>query len=184
MSNPPTYSIVIIPPQSVRNQLIRLRRMSLLMDGMYPPHITVKSPFFLRQTGARVLDQIQLISRNHSPFPLVLSGLASFDESVIYVPVANNPSLKKLHEELVEGLAGYVETISEDFDGPNYSPHLTLAHRLTQSEFARIWPRLITQNFHWEFLVDKLYVLGSMPKSKLQWKIELNGSSCFSSEPL
>lgn len=175
MPNPPVYSIVIIPPQPVRKQLLRLRRLSVLMDGGFPPHITVKSPFFLRQTGARVLDQIQLIGERHDPFSLALSGLGSFDDSVIFVPVVCNPSLNRLHQELVEGLAGFVETISDEYEGANYSPHLTLAAKLTPAEFAHIWPKLAAQHLRWEFVVDRLYVLGSMPRSRIYRTVSLKG---------
>lgn len=168
-----TYSVVIIPPAPIRAQIVRLRRLSPLLDSALPPHITVKSPFFLRQTGARVLEQIRLICSSHPAFPVQLRGLGCFEDAVIYVPVVPTQELQWLHVHLDEGLAGFVETIADDHDQGGFSPHLTLASKLSPTEFAKLWPLLSNRTFEWEFLVDRVYLLSGPPRYRLERAVEL-----------
>ncbi|MGB9866596.1 MAG: 2'-5' RNA ligase family protein [Bacillota bacterium] len=173
MLKPISYSVVIIPPPPVRTRLVKLRRLSPLLDSALPPHITVKSPFFLRQTGARVLEQIRRICSTLPSFPIQLKGIGSFESTVIYVQIVPSQELVTLHTRLEEALAGYVEPIVEEHDPREFSPHLTLASKLSPAEFSKLRALLSGRTFEWEFSVDRVYLLSGPPRSRIERSVEL-----------
>ncbi|MFO7171475.1 MAG: 2'-5' RNA ligase family protein [Bacillota bacterium] len=129
------YGIVVLPPPDLRRQVMALRRQHPVLHASGPPHITVKSPFLFRGTGAWVAEILEEVCARHQPFELELAGLASFGTSVIYIPVVPCQPLLDLHHDLVESLAGYVETLNEKYEGAGYTPHLTVADHLTPEDY-------------------------------------------------
>lgn len=130
------YGIVVLPPPELRRQVLALRRQHPVLHASVPPHITVKSPFLYRGTGAWIVDILEEVCARHEPFELELKGLASFGTSVLYIPVTESPPLLDLHHDLVDSLAGYVETLNEKYEGAAYTPHLTVADHLTPEDHA------------------------------------------------
>lgn len=130
------YGIVILPPPALRRELNDLRRRHPLLHASVPPHITVKSPFLYRGTGAWVVDILERVCARHEPFEMEMRGIGSFGTEVLYVKVEENPALRALHADLLEELTGYAETLNERYEGASYVPHLTIADQLHPADFA------------------------------------------------
>jgi 2'-5' RNA ligase len=155
----PAYGVIILPPPDLHRELMAIRERHPLLRSVVPPHITVKSPFLFRQSGATVVEQLEAICGRWEPFEVRLSGLGVFRNSILYVRVAENPDLTDLHLDLVEGLDGFVETLQDRYDGGAYTPHLTLAERLNPDDIAEARGILATCRFNRRFVVEKIHLL-------------------------
>lgn len=78
------YGVVILPPADLYRKVLSLRKRHLLLSALAPPHVTVKSPFYFRQTGAMVIDQLEEICSRFTPFEMEIRGLGTFRQRVIY----------------------------------------------------------------------------------------------------
>lgn len=160
MSGPVSaYNIVILPPPDLQRKLMALRQRHPLLRSLAPPHITVKSPFLMRSTVARVVDQLETICEKVPPFPVQLGGLGQFGRSVIYVDVQPSDPLQWLHVDLVEGLLDFVETLNERWDGEGFNPHLTLAESLDPQDFPEVRKALQGMRLRRRFMVSQLHLL-------------------------
>ncbi|HEY8347942.1 MAG TPA: 2'-5' RNA ligase family protein [Symbiobacteriaceae bacterium] len=153
------YGVVILPPPDLYRELMDLRKQHPLLRSVVPPHITVKSPFLFRQTGARVVEQLEATCERWKPFEIRLGGLGVFQDSILYVRVDKSEELTKLHLEIVEALDGYVETLSDRYDGNQYTPHLTIADRLTPEELIQAKQILKGVRLRRRFTVDRIHLL-------------------------
>lgn len=143
----------------MERQLKKLATLHPLFRHQVPAHITVKSPFYLRSTGAIVGDHLEEVCEQVEPFELQIHGLASFETSVIYARVDDSPALRQLHLRLLDALEGYVETITDRYEGTGYTPHLTIASRLRRDEFTEAWRSLAGYGLHGTILVDRVHML-------------------------
>ncbi len=161
------YGIVILPPPALRRELTDLRRRCPLLQAQVPPHITVKSPFLFRGTGAWVVDILERVCEQHEPFTLELRGLGAFGSEVLYVKVQENPALRALHQELVQELTGYAETLNERYEGDGYTPHLTIADGLHEEDFGTARQALNGWFPRSRWQVDQVHLL----RGKGRWDI-------------
>lgn len=171
----PAYGVVILPPPDIMRQLGEVRQRHLLLRGRRPPHITVKSPFIMRNTPARVVEQMEAICEGFPPFEVALGRLSQFGSSVLYLSIVDEAPLRTLNALLVEGLSGYVETLNERWDGPGYNPHLTLAEGLEPDDLPPLRRAMAGLRLRRRFLVDRLYLLGGKERSPLFRQFELLG---------
>lgn len=154
------YGVVILPPPDLYRELMKLRKGNPLFRSVVPPpHITVKSPFLFRQTGARVVEQLEALCEEWEPFEIQLGGLGIFQDSILYVQVEKSEDLEALHLDIVDALDGFVETLSDRFDGDQYTPHLTLANRLEPEELAELRRQLAGVRLRRRFVVDQIHLL-------------------------
>ncbi|HEY3364360.1 MAG TPA: 2'-5' RNA ligase family protein [Symbiobacteriaceae bacterium] len=153
------FGMVILPPPDMYRELMAIREKHPLLRSVYPPHITVKSPFLFRQTGATVVDTVEAIVERWEPFELQLGGLGVFRNSVLYVRVEESEPLLGLHQDLVNGLDGFVETLSDRFEGGTYTPHLTLADKLAPEDLGEARRALGDIRFKRRFTVEKIHLL-------------------------
>lgn len=153
------YGVVILPPPDVIRELLTLRKRHPLLQLPSPPHITVKSPFYFRHTGAAVIEELERICAPIPPFQLTLRGLGFFDQSVIFVRVEESPELQALHEAVVDGLVGYVETISERFEKANFTAHITIAEKLTAEDYRAARAALAGYYPRRRFWVEEVHLL-------------------------
>src|SRR2546428_3529503 len=113
MGNPTyAYGLIILPPREMYRELLRIRERHPLLQTKAPPHITVKSPFLFRHSGAIVVEQLEEILARWEPFPIRVGGLGVFKRSILYARVSDSPDLQELHTDLVHGLEGVVETLT------------------------------------------------------------------------
>lgn len=153
------YGVVILPPPDLYRELLAIRQRHPLLRSVTPPHITVKSPFLFRQSGAMVVEQLEAICEQWEPFEVRLAGLGVFRNSILYVKVGDNPYLNDLHLDLLDALDGYVETLSGRYDGDAYTPHLTLAERLAPEDIADARRILNDVQLNRRFVVDRIHLL-------------------------
>lgn len=164
------YSVVVRPGPQLERQVRSLAKRHPLFRHQVPAHITVKAPFYLRSTGAIVGEQLEAVCAEVEPFELRVHGLSSFETSTIYARVDDSSSsaaLRDLHQRLVDALEGYVETISDRYEGPEYTPHLTIASRLTRDDFAEAWRALAGFSLHGSIWVDRVHLL----RGHHQWQV-------------
>ncbi len=153
------YGVVILPPPDLYRDLLRLRERNPLICANAPPHITVKSPFLFRMTGAMVVDELEKICERWEPFEISLGGLGVFRDSILYAKVHESGALTDLHWDLVEGLEGFVETLVDRYDGEGYTPHLTLADSLTPDDLVHARRALRGVRLRRRFVVDRIHLL-------------------------
>ncbi len=153
------YGVVILPPADLYRELLAIRERHPLLRSPIPPHITVKSPFLFRQSGAMVIEQLEEVCRRWDPFEVSLGGLGVFGSRVLYVRVDESPELVDLHTEMVESLDGYVETLSGKYDGGAYTPHLTLADKLAPEDIPAAKRALADCRFRRRFEVSEVHLL-------------------------
>jgi len=161
------YGVVILPPPDLYRELLAIREKHPLLQYQPPPHITVKSPFIYRQSGAIVIEQMEEICRNWDPFQIRLGGIGVFRGSILYVKVYEDGDLSDLHWDLVDGLDGYVETLQAKYEGDEYTPHLTLADKLNPDDIAEARKLLADISFKRRFTVDRIHLL----RGKGRWDI-------------
>lgn len=154
------YGVAILPPPDMYRTILTVRERSPLLQMPAPPHITLKSPFLLRQTGAMVVERLEKICEEWEPFEIRICGLGVFRNSILYARVEPSPDLRALHNRLVEELDGFVETLSDGrYDGTGFNPHLTLADRLTPTEVLEARRMLTDVRLSRRFLVERVHLL-------------------------
>ncbi len=161
------YGLVILPPPDLYRDLMLLRERHPMLRTPAPPHITVKSPFLFRQSGATVVEKVEALCEEWEPFEIRLGGLGVFRNSILYVKVGESEELNLLHQDLVESLDGYVETLNDRYDGSAYNPHLTLADKLAPDDLAEARRLLMDQRLQRRFVVDRIHLL----RGKGAWNI-------------
>lgn len=161
------YGVVILPPPDLYRALLELRERHPLLRTHAPPHITVKSPFLFRQTMALAVDRLEDLCCQWEPFEIRLGGLGVFRNSILYVRVGESTELTALHQDLMENLDGYVETLNDRYDGHAYHPHLTLADRLAPDDLLEARRLLVAHRLHRRFVVDRIHLL----RGKGSWDI-------------
>ncbi|MDF2626231.1 MAG: hypothetical protein K0R39_62 [Symbiobacteriaceae bacterium] len=153
------YGVIILPPPDLYRELLAIRERHPLLRSPVPPHITVKSPFLYRHSGAVVIEQLEAICERWEPFEIGLNGLGVFRNSILYVKVNESPDLEDLHHDLVEGLDGFVETLNDRYDGDAYTPHLTLAESMAPEDLPEAKRALADVRFRRRFVVDRIHLL-------------------------
>ena len=153
------YGVVILPPPDLYRKVLSLRKQHPLLDSMTPPHITVKSPFYFRYTGAAVVEKLEEICEQFVPFEIEIRGIDTFRQRVVYARVEDTPELYDLHHALVDGLTGYVETLTDRWDGDGFRPHLTLADKLAPQDIGPVKRLLSDFRPFSRFVVDKVHLL-------------------------
>lgn len=125
------------PFNELREVALRLAIMTNNWCGLsQPPHVTIKRPFEVKDlaTIKKVARDMEYIATAQAPFKLKLAGRKSFGQAVIYVPVADNQTLDKLHAQLLERLAPYYQE-TDKFEGSKMVFHGTLAMDLSSKEY-------------------------------------------------
>lgn len=154
------YGVVILPPPDLYREILTVRERSPLLQMPAPPHITVKSPFLYRQSGALVVEVLEAICARWQPFEIKVGGLGVFRKSILYARVEESPDLSALHRELIEQLDGFVETLGGGrYEGSGFTPHLTLADSLAPEELPSARKALNDVRFSRRFEVDRIHLL-------------------------
>jgi 2'-5' RNA ligase len=153
------YGLVVLPPPAFKRELLELRKRHPLLRSVAPPHITIKSPFIYRATGAIIVEKLEAVCQKFAPFPLQVGGIGSFGTSVLYLKVAETPELMDLHHRLVEELEGFVETFRPEHDGAGFHPHLTISEKLIAEDFQMLRQALGDYRPRAEFWVDQIHLL-------------------------
>jgi len=153
------YGVVILPPRDLYRELLAIQEKHPLLRSSYPPHITVKSPFLFRHSGATVVEHLEAVCSRWDPFEIHIGGLGSFRNSILYVKVEQSDDLEELHWDVVDGLEGFVENLNDRYEGHAYTPHLTLADNLTADDIVEARKVLANVRFRRRFVVEQVHLL-------------------------
>ncbi|TAK96076.1 2'-5' RNA ligase family protein [Patescibacteria group bacterium] len=104
-------------------------------------HLAVKRTFLLRR-GKReeeLVDRISALSVG-GEISVHCAEVGVFADTaygeVIYVRAARNPQLEQLHMDIKQKVEDLIETKSENAEGKNYIPHVTLAYDFPKDKVA------------------------------------------------
>lgn len=161
------YGVVIMPPPDLIREIRSLRERHPLLRSPVPPHITVKSPFLFRASGAQVVERLEAICEEWEPFEIRLCGLGLFRSSILYARVEESERLTQLHKQILDDLEGYIETLQDRYDGEAYTPHLTLADKLAPEDVTEARRLLSDLRVNRRFTVSQLHLL----RGKGRWDV-------------
>lgn len=107
------------------------------------PHITIYGPFKGRGSNIRSINQILAqIGSKYGPLEFQVKGfewMQGEHGKVIYFNIIPSPDLIKIQKELAFELSTITPSNKEWDKFGKYTFHSTLAYRLTDSEFKRVW---------------------------------------------
>lgn len=125
---PKNYALVLIPEEKISKAIMKLREKEMgtaLIDG-FPPHLTLKSRFWLNEGSS--LEQLMEILTNFPITSLIVAieGQVEYPDSLV-LAVGPNKQLIEYHHKISEILKPHISTYRhESREGKNYNPHLTL----------------------------------------------------------
>ncbi len=132
------YNILLIAEEKSREPLERLRVKftgSKLVD-LQPPHVTIKRKFTLKN-GFLEIELIALLQKFEVPKMFFsFEKLEKFGDA--YVFTGSNTVLSRKHKEILSLLRDFVDTVNPEWEGENFSPHVTLVRNI-ESEFFPEW---------------------------------------------
>lgn len=102
-----------------------------------PPHITLKPPFFMRNERY-ILEKLAAFARRQRPFTITLEHVGSFTHkksATVYLAPTKSEDIKKLERGLTEAFPRFSPE-------QNFTPHLTLAHRIKSTRVAEVKTQL------------------------------------------
>ena len=101
------------------------------------PHITLKLGFTVSDS-APFEKYLAELSREISPFEIVIKGFDSFDEGILFLNVEPNPELEKLRQRILSDLAEQWGIQAQPIEDSRFRFHVTLAYGLSSREFAEL----------------------------------------------
>ena len=108
------------------------------------PHITLYGGFIADNSQIRkVKGVIEAIGRKYSYLPYCIDGfrwIQGDKGKVIYFNIIPSEEFKNVREELASKLLHVVPSTKSFDEEENFIFHSTLAYKLTDTEFDRIWP--------------------------------------------
>ena len=111
-------------------------RYDLKTARIAPPHVTVWGTAWRKGTATaeneqETIDQLAEVVPRLPSFELVLGGIQTFTQRVVYLDVEESAGLRVVRKGLVTALGG-------DKHGRQFTPHLTLAMRLKRPQVGRM----------------------------------------------
>lgn len=120
------YFIGIVPPDDYKEKIIAFRKRwpSNHLNAVAEPHITVKAQGGLTE-DLQWLENVRRTCSSIKCFPLTLSGLGAFGNTVTFLSV-ETAAIVDLHRSLVSVISPSQEHIDRYFEFDLFHPHLTL----------------------------------------------------------
>jgi 2'-5' RNA ligase len=133
------------------------------LSSLYVPRIAhfsyqIADAYNIQRLGA-TLEQF---AQGQTEFQITTTGLGLFTGSspVLYVPVARNPELTRLHQTLWQAIAGVGTAVSEHYDPDHWTPHITLAQGdLDRDNLPDIIRFLFERDFTWQLKVNNVALI-------------------------
>ena len=98
------------------------------------PHVTLKLGFMTPDLGP-FADYIDEVARTTDALPIVLRGIRSFDEEVIFLDVEQTPALDQLRRRIVRELSDRFHVPPKEYEDDRFHFHVTLAYGLPRPAF-------------------------------------------------
>ena len=156
------HLIAILPPLDIREDIKEMKeeiksRFSSSHALKLPAHITIQSPFWVKETDSILLkDFLRNFSREQKPFPIGLDCFGSFPPRVIFVKISNHEPIFQLHEHLQSELPSSL-FLSDKQRQLTIHPHLTIATRdLQENIFPQAWAAFKEKRYQADFIADEL----------------------------
>jgi 2'-5' RNA ligase len=133
------------------------------LSSLYVPRIAhfsyqIAEGYDVQRLGA-ALEHFAMGQRQ---FEVTTTGLGLFTglSPVLYVPVARNPELTRLHETLWKAIDGAGTGVSEHYDPDHWTPHITLAQGdLGKDNLPNVIRHLFEQDFTWRLTVNNIALI-------------------------
>lgn len=124
-----------------------------------PPHVTLAGTYWrsgpaTTENEAEVITHLEIVRTEIQPFDLILGGITSFPQGVIYLDVV-------ITEELIAARARLLEALGQDKHS-HFVPHLTLAMRLDAAGNEQMLRELRETAWHssrWTVRIDELKLM-------------------------
>lgn len=153
------FFIAIIPPQTLREEITKLKAIfsktfATSHSLKSPPHITLVPPLKLDDAATKGTDEVlKSFCSKRASFNLVINGFGAFAPRVIYLKIGASKDLSALWADLLKHFP-YKGT------GRQFTPHITLAFRdLSKKMFHRAWEIYKHDSFVRAFEVSDLVLL-------------------------
>lgn len=121
------------------------------------PHITIKPPFFVEdiEPFVRYFDNL---AKQLEPFEIELQGFDFFEPKVVFLNVVENPTLKKIHKDIVKDLQNDFEIEPNvQTEGDNVRFHSTVAlSDLSEENFYKAKNYVSNKTPHFKFTASTL----------------------------
>ena len=146
------YFLGITLPKPEATELAQLRqRLENRVNLSSPPHITLKRPFTYH-FAKPLTEQLEKWSRQQVPFTAILKKVGSFshkkDATVVLLPEKGQP-FRRLEQSLSQ-------TIRFLPDQENFTPHLTIANRITHDQLPQVKQQIRSLKLEVKFVIDNL----------------------------
>lgn len=101
------------------------------------PHITLKLGFNVRNS-VPFEEYLAKLASEVVPFEIVIKGIDSFDEGILFLDVEANPELENLRQRILSDLAEQWGIVALPIEDSRFRFHVTLAYGLSNREFAEL----------------------------------------------
>lgn len=160
------YFLAIVPPQPVKDEIRGLKeyfqdRYKSKASLNSPPHITLHMPFQWKPEKELPLIKVLTdVAATLTPFDLQLKNFGAFEPRVIFIGVAENPSLMHLQRELMKTCRTKLQLLNAQYRDLPFHPHITLAFRdLKKAAFVEAWQEFGKKEFEASFQVKEFCLL-------------------------
>jgi 2'-5' RNA ligase len=118
-------------------------------------HITLKQAF-----EANVLEPFERyfdrLVNEIKPFEIVIKGIGSFDQGIIFLDVEQDIRLKALRLKILRDLSEQFGIKPHPLEDERYYFHATLAHKMSKADFAKTLQELKDRKVYFRFVFDTL----------------------------
>lgn len=168
------YFIGLIPPPPLNDEI---QGMKMEFKKNYqsahalnaPPHITLISPFRIREEVVAHKLLQDFAYEDHS-FEVKLENFSHFEERVIFIDVRKDQALEETQKALKNMINANLDIFEGTFRNRPFRPHLTLAFKdLSKMHFQRAWEIYRSRKFKEHFMAKELVLL---KHDKRKWQIQ------------
>lgn len=149
------YRISIFPSKEIQDAANAYRKRYDPNYVLIPPHITLKAPFEIKEYNIEELIlELKKIAKEMSPFDISIQKVSTFAPvtNTIYFKVEPREELNWLFQKMHSG------KFPEESEYA-FVPHITIAQKLSDSEYSDVYAILQMTEVNYEDTVDRFQLL-------------------------
>ncbi|MRH43414.1 hypothetical protein GH741_12060 [Aquibacillus halophilus] len=149
------YGIVIFPSKEIQDEANSYRMRYDPHYALITPHITIKESFEADKDEIQtIIQELKSVAQKSKPFQIRIQKVSSFFPvtNTIYLKVEPAQELIDLNERLHTKNLPNNQTYS-------FVPHITIAQKLSDDEFADVFGSLKIQEFNFEEEIDRFQLM-------------------------
>lgn len=149
------YGIAIFPSKPIQDKANSFRKRYDPHYALIPPHITLKEAFRAdEELIAELITELRNIAQEMDPFTISIKKFSTFAPvtNTIYMKVEPVPELQKLYDQMHQGIFPQNAKYS-------FVPHITIAQKIDEAEYADILGSVQMQGVQFEDEVDRFQLL-------------------------